>query len=109
MDPSDRLDAALDEFARRPLDEDIVPLVELAVEVASSLQRGWLTPEERNRLYSRAIELAVRRSPWGVARRLVSEHRVPAIAGGAAVTLAAGAAITLAITRQHRGAAPIAA
>lgn len=109
MEAPDRLNAALDEVSSRPVDDDIAPLLDLAVEVASSLQRGWLTAPERERLYGRVLELAVRQSPWRVARRLVAEHRVPAIAGGAAVTLAAGAAITVALARQHRGAAPMAA
>lgn len=109
MDASDRLNAALDDVSSEPMDDDIAPLVDLAVEVATSLQRGWLTGAERERLYGRVLELAVRRSPWAVARRLVVEHRGPAIAGGAAVTLAAGAAITLALARQHRGAHPLAA
>lgn len=107
MDASDRLAAVLDEVSSQPVDDDIAPLLDLAVEVASSLQRGWLTGAERERLYGRVLELAVRRSPWSVARRLVTEHRASAIAGGAAVTLAAGAAITVALARQHRGVAPI--
>lgn len=104
MDQADELDAALERAVRAPVDADIAPLLDLASEVAMSLQRGWLSGAERERLYDRVLELAVRRSPWSVARRLVSEHRVSAIAG-AAVTLAAGAAITVALTRHREPAA----
>lgn len=105
MEHAEELDAALERAGRGPIDPETAPLVDLASEVVVSLQRGWLTAEERDRLYARVLELAVRRSPWTVARRLLAEHRVSAIAGGAAVTIAAGAAITVALTR-HRDAAP---
>jgi hypothetical protein len=108
MDYTEQLDAALDHAAGGPIDPEMGSLVDLATEVAVSLQRGWLTLEDRDRLYARVLELAVRRSPWTVARRLLAEHRVSAIAGGAAVTIAAGAAITVALTR-HRAPAPAAA
>lgn len=108
MDHADEFDAALELAGTGVVDPEMAPLVDLAGEVARSLQRGWLTLEDRDRLYARVLELAVRRSPWTVARRLVAEHRVSAIAGGAAVTIAAGAAITVALTR-HREAAPAAA
>jgi hypothetical protein len=108
MDYAEELDAALERAAGSPVDLDMAPLVDLAGEVAVSLQRGWLTAEDRDRLYARVLELAVRRSPWTVARRLLAEHRVSAIAGGAAVTIAAGAAITVALTRR-RDPAPAAA
>ena len=108
MDQAEELDEALERAGRSPVHPELVPLLDLASEVADSLQRGWLSVEDRDRLYARVLELAVRRSPWAVARRLVADHRVPAIAGGAAVTLAAGAAITVALTR-HRSPAPAAA
>ena len=101
MDYAEQLDAALESAGGAPMDLETASLVDLASEVAVSLQRGWLTVEDRDRLYERVLELAVRRSPWTVARRLLAEHRVPAIAGGAAVTIAAGAAITLALTRRR--------
>ena len=108
MDRADEFDAALDLARSGLVDPEVAPLVDLAGEVALSLQRGWLTLEDRDRLYARVLELAVRRSPWVVARRLLAEHRVSAVAGGAVVTIAAGAAITVALTR-HREAAPAAA
>ena len=108
MDYAEELDAALERAASAPIDPEMASLVELASEVVVSLQRGWLSVEDRDRLYARVLELAVRRSPWAVARRLLAEHRVSAIAGGAAVTIAAGAAITVALTR-HRETAPAAA
>lgn len=107
MDYAEELDVALERAGSAPIDPEMAPLVDLASEVASSLKRGWLTAEDRDRLYARVLELAVRRSPWMVARRLLAEHRLSAIAGGAAVTIAAGAAITVALTR-HRDAAPAA-
>lgn len=108
MDYAEQIDAALQRAGSAPMDAETAQLVNLASEVAVSLQRGWLTVEDRDRLYARVLELAARRSPWTVARRLLAEHRVSAIAGGAAVTIAAGAAITVALTR-HREAAPAAA
>jgi len=108
MEYAEQLDAALDRAAAGPIDPEVASLVDLATEVAVSLQRGWLSVEDRDRLYARVLELAVRRSPWTVARRLLAEHRVSAIAGGAAVTIAAGAAITVVLTR-HREPAPAAA
>ncbi len=108
MEYAEQLDAALDRAAAGPIDPEMAPLVDVATDVAVSLHRGWLTLEDRDRLYARVLELAVRRSPWTVARRLLAEHRVSAIAGGAAVTIAAGAAITVALTR-HREPAPAAA
>ena len=107
-EPADRLDLALDGAATEA-DPELAQLVDLATEVARSLERGWLTGPERDLIYARVMELALKRSPWSVARRLLSEHRVPAIAGGAAVTLAAGAVITFALTRQHKHTAPVAA
>jgi hypothetical protein len=104
MEQAEELDSVLDRVVQTPVDTDLAPLVDLASEVAISLQRGWLSAEERDRLYARVLELAVRRSPWSVARRLVTQHRLPAIAG-AAVTLAAGAAITVALTRHREPAA----
>ncbi|HEX6539811.1 MAG TPA: hypothetical protein VF155_11595 [Candidatus Dormibacteraeota bacterium] len=109
MDRAELLDAALEDVSPVTADPDVAQLLDLATEVARSLERGWLTAEERDLLYARVLELAVRRSPWAVARRLLAEHRVSAIAGGAAVTLAAGAAITVALARQHRQPAPAAA
>lgn len=108
MDHAEQLDAALQRAGSGPIDIETAQLVDLASDVAMSLQRGWLTIEDRERLYSRVLELAASRSPWTVARRLLAEHRISAIAGGAAVTIAAGAAITVALTR-HRDAAPAAA
>lgn len=108
MEHAERLDAALAGVPAAVADPDLTQLADLATDVARSLERGWLTTEERDVLYDRILELAVRRSPWAVARRLLAEHRLPAIAGGAAVTLAAGAAITLALARQHRHPAPVA-
>lgn len=108
MDYAEEFNAALEVAGNGLVDPEMAPLLDLAGEVAVSLQRGWLTVEDRDRLYARVLELAVRRSPWTVARRLLAEHRVSAIAGGAAVTIAAGAAITVALTR-HREAAPAAA
>ena len=107
MDHAEELDTALERAGSAPIDLEMAPLVDLASEVAISLHRGWLTVEDRDRLYARVLELAVRRSPWTVARRLLADHRLSAIAGGAAVTIAAGAAITVALTR-HRDAAPAA-
>ena len=101
MDYAEELDAALERAGSAPIDLELASLVDLASEVAASLQRGWLTVEDRDRLYARVLELAVRRSPWMVARRLVAEHRLSAIAGGAAVTIAAGAAITVALARRR--------
>lgn len=108
IEHAEHLDAALGDGSHAA-DPDLAQLVDLAGEVARSLQMPWLTDAERERLYARVVELAVRRSPWRTARRLLAEHRVPAIAGGAAVTLAAGAAITVALARQHRGPSPAAA
>lgn len=109
MDRAELLEAALDDGSPVAADPNLAQLVDLATDVARSLERGWLTADERDLLYARVLELAVKRSPWAVARRLVAEHRLSAIAGGAAVTLAAGAAITVALARQHRAAAPAAA
>ena len=108
MDRAEQLDTALQRGGSAPIDLETAQLVDLASDLAISLQRGWLTAEDRERLYSRVLELAASRSPWTVARRLLAEHRLSAIAGGAAVTIAAGAAITVALTR-HRDAAPAAA
>ena len=108
MDYAEQLDAALQRAGSVPIDVETAQLVDLASEVAMSLRLGRLTVEDRERLYSRVLELAATRSPWTVARRLLAEHRISAIAGGAAVTIAAGAAITVALTR-HRDAAPAAA
>ena len=108
MEQADRLDAALERTSHGMVDTEFEPLLDLASDVAASLQRGWLSLEDRDRLYARVLELAVSQSPWTVARRLFAEHRVSAIAGGAAV-IAAGAAITVALTARHRAPAPAAA
>ena len=108
MERADELDAALERTPHGLVDPDLEPLLDLASDVAASLQRGWLSLEDRDRLYARVLELAVSQSPWTVARRLFSEHRVSAIAGSAAV-VAAGAAITVALTARHRAPAPAAA
>lgn len=107
IDEAELLDASLEDAGVVPR-SDLTPLVELAVEVARSLQESWLTQRERDVLFARALELAARGRARAVLRHVVSDPRLRAVAGGAAVTLAAGTAIAVALARQHR-AAPVAA
>ncbi|MBV8195900.1 MAG: hypothetical protein JOY80_10275 [Candidatus Dormibacteraeota bacterium] len=101
IDWASRLDAALDD-PDVVADAEIAALTQLATEVATTLRRGVLASWQRDRLYSRALELAGGSGRWARARRILLDNRMRAIAGGAAVTLAAGTAITVAVLRQHR-------
>ena len=108
IDDAERFDHALEggDIASDD-DNDMQTLVALATEVVESLHRTWLTPVERERLYARALELLERGSRIATLRRALADHRVRAIAGGAAVAVAAGTAITVALLRQHRHHAPM--
>ena len=101
IDPAEAVDAAIDSD-RPDLPPELAALVDMAGELRSALQRTWLTPWERDALYARVLETATHASRWAGARRILLDRRITAIAGGAAVTLAAGAAIGVAIARQHR-------
>ncbi|MBV8445912.1 MAG: hypothetical protein JOZ92_08365 [Candidatus Dormibacteraeota bacterium] len=106
-DAAEQLDAALDRPLRDHSDSDISTLLQVADEVRSVLQQPPLTRADRERLYARATQLARRGRRWATARHLILDHKLRALAGGAAVTLAAGTAITVALVRQHRHHAPL--
>jgi hypothetical protein len=101
MNVEDRLDAALAgdlvAFAAAP---EVAGLVDTGDEVAAALAAWTLDPAKRARICAAA--LAIAKAPgFGVrVRALGLDRRVQAVAGGAAVTLAA--AITVAIARGRR-------
>ena len=105
IDEADRLDAALDS---RPevVGPDLRPLLEVAAEVARFFDGQWLSTRDRDRIYIRAVSAAARQSRIARVRRVLTDRRIPAIAGGAAVTVAAVAAIAVALTRDRRHQAP---
>jgi hypothetical protein len=110
MDEAERLDTAL-ETRPEVVGPDLAPLLDVAAEVARFLDGHWLAPSERHRIYARALETASRRARLAGVRRMLTDRRLPAIVGGAAVTVAAAAAIAVALSRERRPstAAPAAA
>lgn len=100
IEQHEQLDAALEQRAHA-MTPEVDALVELAAEVARTLSMWRLGPVERARL-DRRIDALTRHSrlaPW---RRLSAGGRVPALVGGAAVTVAA-LAIGIAVARgRHR-------
>ena len=105
IDEADRLDAALDS---RPevVGPDLGPLLEVAAEVSRFLDARLLAPHERHLIYMRAMSAAARQARFARVRRALTDRRLPAIVGGAAVTVAAAAAIAVALTRDRRTHAP---
>lgn len=110
MDEAERLDTAL-ETRPEVVGTDLAPLLDVAAELARFLDGRWLAASDRHRIYTRALETASRRAQIARVRRLLTDRRVSAIVGGAAVTVAAAAAIAVAVSRERRPstAAPAAA
>ena len=103
IDEAELLDQALEAPAGARESADFAPLVELATELGRTLHQTLLSQWDRDRLYARALEISASGRRF---RRLVLDRRARAIAGGAAVTVAAGTAIAVAVLRQHRHPVP---